>query len=274
MGKKPVGVYVISNPKTDETYIGSGVLHNRERDHFRQLKTGRHGNYKLQKAFNKDPEGFEFHGAELETRNAALEIENALIEEHWGNPLLLNLAKDAKAPMQGRKMSDEVRRRMSESQQGHPGVRHTPETIEKIREAHRGNSYRSGKPHSEETKALLSKMVKERMTDPQHREKISQSLRGRRPTEETREKLREFHTRNAKTESGKLKLDRMREIGTLATSRPVTDGKNVYPSIRAAARANGISLNAAHNRVKSKSVKFEAWQYVETRNHQNDENQS
>lgn len=102
-----LGVYIIHNSTTDETYIGSGVLGQRLSKHKYLLENGKHFNYRLQQAYNKNND-FEFIPVPIEgDRNNALEAEQSLINEHWGNPLLLNILQSVDQPMTGFKHSEE-----------------------------------------------------------------------------------------------------------------------------------------------------------------------
>lgn len=116
--KNKIGIYIIHNPTTDETYAGSGILNERLYEHSRHLENKnvniKHHNFKLQKAYNKNS-NFEFIGIPVEENNftkkenrqLALELEQQMINEHKDNPLFLNIALDATAPMYGRKQTEE-----------------------------------------------------------------------------------------------------------------------------------------------------------------------
>jgi hypothetical protein len=117
--RNKIGVYLLHNDETGFGYIGSGVLGSRQRVHDYLLRNGKHWNYRLQKAYNQNP-NFEFIAAVVgdnadDVRREALALEQALIDEHWGDPQLLNLAADVETPMRGYK--------------------HRPEDIEKSRQA-------------------------------------------------------------------------------------------------------------------------------------------
>jgi hypothetical protein len=124
--KKAVGFYTLSNSETDETYAGSGILGKRESFHFRMLQAGKEGrmntkgkpivhpNYRLQKAFNRN-QNFDFNGVVVgpddpdnQNRFVALQIEQSIIDEHFGKKKFLNLASDVLACFSGRKHSEET----------------------------------------------------------------------------------------------------------------------------------------------------------------------
>lgn len=117
--KKKIGFYIIHNTKTDETYVGSGVLGTRLNVHKTLLDKNEHWNYRLQRAYNKDP-NFDFvavpveEGTIFENRELALEVEQSMIDEIKNSPLMLNIATNVEAPM--------------------TGFKHTKQTIEKGRQ--------------------------------------------------------------------------------------------------------------------------------------------
>lgn len=112
--KQKIGVYLFQNLTTKETYVGSGVLNIRKNTHERMLKSNKHWNYKFQRAYNRNS-NFNFTGVPIEDgtledrRNLALTLEQELINELKGCPLLLNIATDVKKPMTGYKHSDETK---------------------------------------------------------------------------------------------------------------------------------------------------------------------
>lgn len=117
---KSIGVYILHNPNTEQVYIGSGVLDKREKDHYSQLRNGKHPNYKLQKAFNRDP-GFQFipapiddYPCNLQNTELAREIEQGLLDVFHGQEVCLNIAKDVDAGFTGRKHTEESIRKNRE----------------------------------------------------------------------------------------------------------------------------------------------------------------
>jgi len=99
--KDKIGFYIIHNSKTDETYVGSGVLGQREYSHIKELKEGTHSNRKLQAAYNEDP-NFDFiavpvdeHKTVEENRLQARLLEQSIIDEFKNSDLLLNISLSA-----------------------------------------------------------------------------------------------------------------------------------------------------------------------------------
>ena len=111
--KESVGVYLLHNPNTDETYVGSGIINERKNLHFRDLKNNKHINKKLQNAFNKDP-NFDFVCVETIDRNEAYEFEQSIIDEFKDSDLLLNIAHDVRGSGVP-KHSEETKKLMSKN---------------------------------------------------------------------------------------------------------------------------------------------------------------
>ena len=92
------GIYRIHNLKNDYSYIGqSNDIEGRYRNHMKKLNNNAHGNYYLQRDWNKyHPESFTLEVLlELENMNIASEVEKAFILKYYqtgvynvSNPLL------------------------------------------------------------------------------------------------------------------------------------------------------------------------------------------
>lgn len=183
--KNKAGFYLICNPRTDETYVGSTFnLGKRSKDHKSRLLNNRHCNERLQKAYNLDPDNFEFIAASIDelnftiedNKNLAMALEQSIINENLNNPLLLNIAKDVVFASLGythnkeslkkisdaskaRLITDETRARMSESAKGHQrglGYKHTVEAKKIMSEKLKGNKFALNHRHSEETRAQIA----------------------------------------------------------------------------------------------------------------------
>src|ERR1035437_1723565 len=93
---KEVGVYLFTNVETLETYIGSTKnLQFRFKKHINSLEHNKHTNKKFQEAYNKNP-NFEYSEIRLDDRDIAFDVEQSLINEFIGNPLLLNMSFDVR----------------------------------------------------------------------------------------------------------------------------------------------------------------------------------
>ena len=144
------GIYQIKCVPTDKTYIGSAIdMDNRWDIHQRCLRGNYHVNPHLQNAWNK-------HGRESFEFSVVYETDehDMIAHEQWCIDVMLpefNIAKNATAPMLGRKHSDETKAKMSELATGkHP----TDETRKKISKS------RMGQKPSDETRKKLSKARK------------------------------------------------------------------------------------------------------------------
>ena len=113
------GVYKIINTQSNLCYVGqSQRVKKRIADHFKLLRMNKHGNQRLQNAFNKyGEENFKWNleviCEDLEDMDA---IENAFIsgEAVFVEPVFYNIAPFSKSPMRGKSHTEEVRKRISE----------------------------------------------------------------------------------------------------------------------------------------------------------------
>lgn len=87
----------------------------------------------------------EFYGeilVELGNHEEAIDLEQTLIEEHWGNPLLLNKAIQVSKKFRCTAHSEETKAKMSASKKGKPpnnkGKKVSQDSIERMRKAHTG----------------------------------------------------------------------------------------------------------------------------------------
>lgn len=168
------GIYKITCIVNGRIYVGSTVnLLKRKRDHFSYLRRNRHGNPKLQRAWNKHGEqAFIFEVLELVLFPEML-IDR---EQHWFDKLKpfgnkgFNVALEA----------------------GHRvrlGRKHTPEARAKIGLVHIGNKYNLGRKATPEA---LKKMS-------QSRRGMPSTFKGKHHTPEAREKLRQARSRQQMT---------------------------------------------------------------------------
>lgn len=200
--EKEVGVYIIQNKDTLETYIGSGVLESRQQTHKYLLERGNHWNKKLQSAYNINP-NFDFIGVPIddnitreEKRKLALEVEQDLINYFWGSPLLKNIAKDVEKPMTGFKHSEETKEKNRQAQvirckdpeylqKIGAGVKKAWENMSEDRRAQHSETFRQasitryanlecspikGQKRSEEFCQRKSEYIKRKWQDPEYRE--------------------------------------------------------------------------------------------------------
>jgi|ERR1035437_1557518 group I intron endonuclease len=205
--KKAIGTYILQNPNTNELYVGSGILEKRKYDHFYELSKGIHTNKKLQEAYNKDP-NFNFHGVIMHDRELAFTTEQMIMDTVKGNPLFLNIVKNAKygnttghicteetkakisTANTGRIVSEETRQKLSETHLGKEykkGYKQTSEHIQKVIDANKG------KIISQETreKQRIGNLGKKR--SPEAIENMRIAKAGTRPSDETIIKMKLAH---------------------------------------------------------------------------------
>lgn len=151
------GVYQIRNLVTNDRYVGSAVdFARRRRDHFALLRRGRHHSVHLQRAYDKYGEAaFTFEVLAECDAKFALAAEQNLLTAQAGS---YNIARDACAPMSGRK--------------------HTPATREKIRRARTGAA-----------RPAHSAALREKFQHPEYRARFSAAQRGRPKSPEHAQKL-------------------------------------------------------------------------------------
>lgn len=129
------GIYIIYNLTTEQYYIGSTEnFGKRFTSHRSELCRNKHGNYKLQEAFNRGDK-LVYCIMEFCEPEKTLELENEYLMYYSPQ---INIAKDATAPMKGRNHS------------------------EKTKNKYKGRKvWNKGIPRTEEEKTLMSKNRKE-----------------------------------------------------------------------------------------------------------------
>lgn len=194
--KDQIGTYLLHNPDTGHTYVGSGVLAKRHSDHQSLLKNNSHYNPKLQNAYNKYP-NFDFIAVPTNDREEARDLEQAIIDEHHSNPLLLNISIDARYCNTGQPMTDEHKAKISQANKGrtiseeqkaqisaaHKGKVLSEETKEKLRQAN------IGRQHTDESRQKMSMASKNAVRTDEWRQNISNALKGKAPAPQTVEAM-------------------------------------------------------------------------------------
>ena len=192
---RQAGVYEIVNTVNGKRYIGSSVcLKTRWKDHRVKLRGGRHGNVKLQRAWNKHgPEAFEFHILLVCSRANTIMYEQRCLDTLAPE---YNIAKDAVAPMLGMKFSDahkakigaasrsrvrspETLARMSQAQLGKKRAPFTPEHRANMGKANLGKQKFLGRKHTEETRARMSAAQTGKVFTAEHLANMSKAQTGR-----------------------------------------------------------------------------------------------
>ena len=109
--------YCLKHAESSKVYIGSTHnLCNRIRDHRGRLSRHKHPNNKIQQAFDQDAT-FHIAYVKCDSKEEAVDIEQILLNEfnRLSSDSLLNIAKDARLPIKGLKMSEETKIKMSNS---------------------------------------------------------------------------------------------------------------------------------------------------------------
>lgn len=175
------GVYEIRNMRNSKRYLGSSVsLVNRFAQHKSDLRYNKHRNGHLQYAWNKYSEqNFEFNVLFYTRPEYTLAIEQILLDELMPE---YNIAKNAEAPHQGLRHSEETRKKIGEAGRGRMvkeetknklsraglgnknalgnNFSHTEKAKQKISRAKMGNKVWLGRRHSEETRLKMSESQK------------------------------------------------------------------------------------------------------------------
>lgn len=196
LSKDQIGTYLLHNSDTGHTYVGSGVLIKRYSDHQSLLKNNTHYNPKLQNAYNKHP-NFDFIAVPTTNREEARDLEQAIINEYHGNPLLLNISIDARYCNSGQPMTDEHKAKIS---QANKGRKPSPQTIEASVKAHKGIPVKEetkeklrqaniGRQHTIEARQKMSIASKSAIRTNEWRQNISTSLKGKIPAPQTIEAM-------------------------------------------------------------------------------------
>lgn len=187
-------IYTITCLVNNKVYVGRAVdFAKRKVRHFYKLKKGNHDNLHLQRSYDK-------YGKE----NFLIEIleeyeeEFLLSMENWWANVLNSHNRDFGYNIRGTgidnhyKFSAETIERMSKAKKGKKGVSHTEESKLKIGNARRGKPGNSkGKKRSEETKEKLRVANTGKKHTEEAIEKIRISSTGRLHTEESKQKIRE-----------------------------------------------------------------------------------
>lgn len=117
LGTSP-GAYILEHAESGQFYIGSsGELGARKRTHLSDLRRGVNCNQKLQQAYDEDPQ-VKFTFILTETASLALDYEQKLLDLHRGDPNLMNVATNARAPGAGLTRSPETRQLISDAGKG------------------------------------------------------------------------------------------------------------------------------------------------------------
>ena len=154
---KLCGIYEIVNKINNKRYVGSSVdLYSRFRNHKAQLNNATHENPILQRAWDKYGEdAFEFRVLLLCEKSDVLGYEQQMLDCSAHE---YNIATNAYAPGTGRTLTEEHRRKISESQKGKTI---TQDCRAKLSLANKGHlPWNTGKKRSAETVRKMSEKRK------------------------------------------------------------------------------------------------------------------
>lgn len=139
------GIYLIRNNITGNGYVGqSARMRKRIADHFNLLRSGRHPNQHLQRAFNKYGESAFSYDFEVVCEN---QVDRDMLEEAYLNgrvvfddtPIYYNISTTAHVPMRGKKHTDSTKLKISRSKLGRR-EHVTKEYRAKLSEAHKARN--------------------------------------------------------------------------------------------------------------------------------------
>jgi len=154
------GLYTIKNKINGKVYYGSSSnIPKRWRYHRSDLRRGKHGNPRLQNAWNKYGEdAFAFSVFAYCAKENLLDYEQILLDLYAGEDFCYNIAIDAASGMLGRTHSKETRTKISEALAGRTL---SEDHKQKLSAAKKGENHPNwGKTHSEETKRKMAEARK------------------------------------------------------------------------------------------------------------------
>ena len=273
--KKIIGVYKISNTLCPEGkyYIGySCDIHKRWKTHKSTLKTNKHCNIRMQRAYEKyGSDCFDYEILqECETEEEAQECELSYLEDLTIRDKLYNLHynssggdlttyhPDREEIIEKRKntikenvskMSKEERQErwgQSGEKNGMYGRTHTDEVKRLYSDIHKGNTYNLGRKASQETKDKMSVIASERLGE-------KNPFFGKKHSEETKQKVRETKQKNI-AKYGRTLPTHTREI--------LIDGKTYISASEAGRQLNVCTATILH-RIKSPNPLYANYFYTD-----------
>lgn len=218
------GVYLIHHLATDQVYLGStGAVEERIRIHMGTLRRDQHFVKDLQSVYNES-QLVDVYYHPTTTRKEAYELEQALLDQHIGQPYLFNVAPTATSQT-GFKHSDETKRKMSE-------VRSTPEMRELMANVHRG-----------------------RVLTDEHKAAISAGGKGRVVSQETRDLLSSIH----KGVKRSAELGAQVSATKRARAKKISINGVIYRGASEAHEMIGVGRSTIEYRLNSKEPAWKDW---------------
>ena len=268
--KKIIGVYKISNNLCPEWkyYIGySCDIHKRWGTHRSTLKTNKHCNILLQRAYDKygadcftyeilhvcetEEEAQKYELSYLEDENIRDKLYNLHYNSSGGDMLTYHPNREEIIEKINKTQKEQISKMTKEERQakwgqngeknGMYGRTHTDEVKQLISNLHKGNTYNLGSKASQETKQYLSKIRKGKYTGKDN------PFFGKYHSEEIKQKLREYKYGNIPTNARKVLIY----------------GKRYISATEAGRQLNVCTATILH-RIKSPNPKFANYFYVDT----------
>lgn len=252
-----IGFYLLHNQETDQTYVGSGILYERYKYHKNSLDKNKHGNYKLQIAFNKNP-NFDFIGLPVnennftneQNRELALILEQNTINENINNKLLLNISKNVEFPRLGIKDSEETILKKKEARDNYINSLSEEEKNKysiKMRDKMKNNTHAAGHIKTEEEIQKWRESRKGYFHSEETRQKISDNNKGLRKgiklSEDRRKQQQDILSTVREKQKKKVKINDV-----------------IYESLNDAARNMCINVTTVFERINNSN--FKDWNYL------------
>lgn len=193
------GIYEIHNSVTGRSYVGSASdLESRFIHHMYVLERNRHCNPHLQRSWNRHgSKSFTFITLEYCPPESLIEREQFYIDARIGKGNLYNVRLDASSQY-GLKHSNATKEKISLSLLGNKrgagnqtfkGHVHSTEAKNKISIANKGNKYCVGRKYTNETRNKLSLAQTGKTASVEAKERMSNSHKGFRHTDESKKKI-------------------------------------------------------------------------------------
>lgn len=222
--------YALLHVESEQMYVGStNDLYTRVNKHHTRLLAGEHRNKNMQEAFNQD-ERFSLAFVRTETKEAAIEIEQKMLDTFMPTGRLLNISPDARVANKGVSLSDAAKNKLRQgtiqqfsTQEARDRHSQISKDLWSDPDYQRRQQEGMAKVDVEKRSARLSESIQEKWNDPEYRAKMSE---------------RPAWSKNAVT----------------------IDGVE-YPSAKDAADALHITRNALYSRIRSTSAQFAGCYY-------------
>lgn len=237
---RQAGVYLITNTVTGKVYVGSAEnMAERMKKHLRLLKNNRHHSFKLQQDFNRFDAGtFTFKPLLICAVKDVLFFEQRAIDQLNAVEDGYNVAREAGAPMRGRKHTGATKDRMSKASRG---------KAKSVEHAKAIGDSRRGKPLSTKQREGIKRSWETRRLTPvseETRKKISATSKGRPVSQKSKDALIARNKARLGVKTGPLDLspeERQRRID----ANKARTGTKLSPEVAVGAKASKQATWAA-----------------------------